>query len=107
MSASAIEMFFVHSVDVQTYLGASGVGDSYAAAVSVACFIDDSTHFVRSSTGEEVVSNTVVYAAEADAAKFTVESKVTANGRVARVITQNSYDSGPLGLPDHVEVHLT
>lgn len=108
MSVSAIELFFVHTVDVETYLGEGGTGDIYAdPPVTVACMIDDSTHFVRNSTGEEVVSNTIVYADVSEAPTFAVDSKVTVNGRVARVILQNAYDSGSLGLPDHVEVHLT
>lgn len=104
---SAISVFFVHTVDVETFVGESGVGEVFAALVSVGCFVDDSVHLVRNSAGEEVVSSTVVYADPADGPKFAVDSRVTVNGRKARVIALNDYDSGPLGLPDHAEVHLT
>lgn len=107
MSASAIEVFFVHTVSVETYQGESGVGESYASATPVQCFVDDTTHLVRNSAGEEVASSGAVYAGTADAGKFTVESRVIVNGRRTRVLMVNLNDSGPLGLPDHVEVHLT
>ena len=107
MSASAIEMFFVHTVDVETYQGETGVGESFDDPASVSCFVDDTTHLVRNSMGEEVASSGAVYAATADAPKFTVDSRVTVNGRRTTVLLVNVNDSGPLGLPDHVEVHLT
>lgn len=100
-------MFFVHSVSVETLQGSGAYGDAYAAATTVPCFVDDGTHLTRNKTGEEVVSSTTVFAPSAYEGALTVDSRVTVNGRVAYVIAVNGRDSGPLGLPDHVEVHLT
>lgn len=102
-----VGLFFVHTVSAETFQGSGPYGESYAAAVTVTCFVDDGSHLVRNKTGEEVASTTTVYAPTSQAATFAVDSQVTVNGRVAYVIAVNSRDSGPLGLPDHVEVHLT
>ena len=102
-----IELFFIHSVSVETYAGSGAYGDLYAAPAPVACFVDDDIHLTRDASGVEVVSSSVVYAPASDTAMFPPGSKVTVNGRLAHVISTNSRDSGPLGLPDHVEVHLT
>lgn len=104
---SDVTSFFVHTVSVETLTGQGGHGPVYANPVQFPCFVDDSAHLVRNAEGQEVVSNTVVYADPAVASAFAVNSRVTANGRVAHVITLNVHDSGGLGLPDHVEVHLT
>jgi hypothetical protein len=104
---SDASLFFVNSVSVETLTGEGAYGEDFADPVTVACFIDDSTHLVRNKDGEEVVSNTVLYADSSQSAAFAVDSRVTVNGRTARVITLNAYDSVSLGLPDHVEVHLT
>lgn len=104
---SDVTLFFVHTVSVETLTGQGGHGPVYAAPVQIPCFIDDSLHLVRNAEGQEVVSSTVVYADSAVASSFAVNSRVTANGKVAHVITLNAHDSGSLGLPDHVEVHLT
>jgi hypothetical protein len=104
---AGIGLFFVHTVSAETFEGTGAYGDSYGAPVSVTCFVDDGAHLVRNKTGEEVVSSTTVYAPPSQAAALALESRVTVNGRVAYVIAVNSRDSGGLGLPDHVEVHLT
>lgn len=100
-------LFFVNTVSVETLTGEGAYGEVFAAPATVACFVDDSAHLIRNRQGEEVVSNTTIYADPTDAEKFPVDSRVTVNGRASRVITVNRLDSGPLGLPDHVEVHLT
>lgn len=104
---SAASLFFVNSVSVETLTGEGAYGDVFAAPVAVACFVDDAAHLIRNQQGEQVVSNTTIFADTVVAATFAVKSRVTVNGRVAQVITVNPYDSGALGLPDHVEVHLT
>jgi hypothetical protein len=104
---SMISMFFVHTASVETLAGSGAYGDVYAAPVTVPCFADDGNHLVRATTGEEVVSSTAIYAPIANQSAFTVNTRVTVNGRVATVISVNARTSGALGLPDHVEVHLT
>lgn len=105
--AAGIGMFFVHTATVETFEGSGAYGDVYAAPIEVPCFIDDSVQLVRGKTAEEVVSSTTVYADPSYASAFAADSRVTVNGRAAFVINANSLTSGPLGLPDHVEVHLT
>lgn len=102
-----VELFFVHSVSVETYTGSGAYGDIYAAPAQAACFIDDGIHLTRDASGVEVVSSSVVYAPAGDVAMFPPGSRVTLNSRQAHVISTNRRDSGPLGLPDHIEVHLT
>lgn len=102
-----IGMFFVHEVSVETYEGAGAYGPAYAAPVAVACFLDDEVRLVRNVSGAEVASSATVYADLSAADLFPPETRVSVNGRTATVITAGRRDSGPLGLPDHVEVHLT
>lgn len=104
---AGVGLFLIHACSVETFSGSTAYGPAYSAPVDVACFIDDEVHMVRDAVGNEVASSTTVFAALSDAAKFSVESRVTINGRTAMVIAFNAMDSGPLGLPDHVEVHLT
>lgn len=100
-------IFYVHSVAVETFVGVGPYGDAYWEPRNVPCFLDDGTHLVRNKNGEEVVSMTTIFADPQYADALIADSRVTANGRVAYVITVNSHDSGPLNLPDHVEAHLT
>lgn len=102
-----ISMFFVHEVSVEAYEGSGAYGPSYAAPVAVSCFLDDGVRLVRNVSGAEVASSSTVYADLSVADLFLPESRVSVNGRTATVISSSRRDSGPLGLPDHVEVHLT
>lgn len=105
--SSGIGLFYVHTATAEQFVGTGPYGDSYADPVTVSCFVDDGTHLVRNKDGEEVVSMTTIFADPQYASVMIVDSRVTANGRTAYVITANNHDGGPLGLPDHVEVHLT
>lgn len=102
-----IEAFFVHTAEVQTFKGTGPRGDLYGDAVHVACFLDDGAVLTPVAGGEQMASKTVLFAALSDADKFVPQSRVTCNGRAAQVVTVRRRDSGPLGLPDHVEVDLT
>jgi len=99
--------FWVHTVTVQTLTGSGGMGDTYAEPVDLLCFVDDKRKLVRSSSGEQVISETTIYA-PAGTLSLTEESLVTLpSGRVATVITTAARDSGGLDLPDHVEAACT
>jgi hypothetical protein len=104
---SAVSIFWVHTVQVETRIGQNAISDVWADPVTVPCFVNDQTHLVRGQHDEEVVSQSIVYAPIEQAALFVSDSKVTVSGRVARVITANANDGGSLPLPSHVEVHLT
>lgn len=106
-----IARWFVHTITVETYLGSGGYGPMFAAPVTLAppngCWVDNSRRTVRNKDGVQVVSETTVATAAANAALFTPDSRVTVNGVVSSVIKTNTGDSGPLGLPtDHLEVNL-
>lgn len=102
-----IAPFWVNTVTVETYTGAGAYGPVYAAPVTISCFVDDSAKLTRHQAGDEVVSGTTIYAPPETATILTVQSRVTVNGRVARVITANSMDGDAFGLPSHVVATLT
>lgn len=108
---SDLDKFYVHTATVQTYIGEGAMGPTVAAAVTIPCYVDDTTRLVVSATGEQVAAATTIYAAPSYGVLFTVGSMVTSSAfgdpaRAARVINQNNLSSGALALPDHVEVHL-
>lgn len=104
-----ISRWFVHTVTVETFLGAGAYGDLFSAPTPVTGFLSGSVKLVRSATGDEVTSSSSFYTSLANASLFTTDSRVTdAGGRVSRVITQSANDSGGL-MPnvEHTAVHLT
>ncbi|MDQ0894429.1 hypothetical protein [Agromyces ramosus] len=112
MSASELDEFYVHALTVETFQGTNGYGEDIFAAPVVltpptGCFIEPKRRLVRSSTGEQVVSETTVYTYPANAALFAPSSRVTINGTVSRVIVTAPFESGDLDLPDHVVINLT
>jgi hypothetical protein len=105
-----LALFWVHEATVQTYAGETSTGSVYAAPVTFFCFVDDARKLVVTSDGEELASSTTIFASPTYASLFTPDSKVTSpqfsDGRIARVVNVNSMTSGPLDLPDHVQVDL-
>ncbi len=101
--------FWIHTVTVQTFTGTGARGETFAAvSAPIACLIEDGRRLVRNATGQEVISETTVYTDLAQAAVFATDSKVTVNGRVARVITVKQRDLGALAAEvTHLEVVLT
>ena len=104
--ADDLSMFWIHSASVETYAGDGAYGPTYSAPATTRCFLDDSIKLVRNNAGLEVVSSTTVFAPASSAAMFLPESRVTANGKVSKVITVNAMDGDALGLPSHVQVSL-
>lgn len=106
---SELAEFMVHTVTVQPRLGGGGMGDVHGDPVDVDVFVDDRRRLVRAADGTEVVSESTVHDVDLTHADlFTPGSLVTLpSGRVATVIVLAVHDSGPLGLPDHLEVALT
>ena len=114
MSADDISDFYVHTAIVETFLGTSGYGeDLFDPPVTLSpdtnsgCFLDDTRHLVRSSTGEQMVSESTLYTFPTAAALFVPNSRVTVRGNQSRVIKANLNESGDLDLPDHLAVTLT
>lgn len=102
--------FYIHTVTVEPYVGVTATGDSYGPPVSVACWLEDAPQLQASGTSEEAVSAqaTRLFTDVGQLANFAATSRVTLpSGQVSRVSQVNSFTSGPFGLPDHLEVHLS
>lgn len=101
--------FWVHTVSVERRTGVGAYGLTYAAPAAVTGFVDDGQRLVVNTEGEQVTSTATVFlpAATAD---IPIQSRVTLpatfGDRVADVVKVARRDSGPLGLPDHIEVNL-
>lgn len=117
MRSKGPSRFYVHTVTVETFQGTRAYGDVFAAPVTILGFMDDSRKLVRSSTGEQVVSESTFYTYPTNASLFTPDTKVTVvsdadndeltPAQPARVIKTNANDSEALNLPDHLAVTLT
>lgn len=105
MSAELAE-FYVHTVGVETLVGTGAYGDVYEPPATVACLIEEKRKYVRSATGEMIVSETTIWAGPEHYDAFKPDSMVTANGHRSKVITRSLADSQELDLPDHVGVFL-
>jgi hypothetical protein len=95
-----------HRIKVEPYLGESAVGAVYGPAVDdVRAFVDEEIHEVRSSTGQQVVSSSMVICLLS--VDVPPQSRVTlADGRQTSVIIAKRRDGGGLPTPDHLEIHL-
>jgi hypothetical protein len=102
-----LDDFYVHTVSVETKTGSVAYGDVYASAVSVPCWAEPKRRLVRTRDGQEVLSSSFLSCDVEHAPKFTPDSKVTLNGATAYVIGVNTFTSGALELPDHLEIDLT
>jgi len=103
---------WVHTVSVQPFQGAGSFGDVWGTAQDVPCFLADGATLVRNSNGDEVVSQSRVFADASNIDLFPAGSKVTVNAgtaaeRVARVIVALNHDSGSLRMGGVLEAHLT
>lgn len=97
-----------HRVDVEPYEGTAAYGDLYGAKVpGVRCKIEDKRRQVRAANGEEVISETTVYARLSAQDTFKVGSKVQLPTRVAIVIVCEVFDDGNLGGWQHIAANLT
>ncbi|MDQ1738102.1 MAG: hypothetical protein QOH56_4353 [Pseudonocardiales bacterium] len=105
---SELDEWWVHTVAVETKLGAGAYGDQWASAVPALVFVEDVTKLVRDASGTEVVSTSTVFGELTLASLFALGSMVTtSSGRESRVITLARFDSGSLEGLDHIEVHLS
>lgn len=99
--------FWVHEIEVQTYLGPGPFGDEYAPAVGVPCFTDHNRQWVRDTNGREVTSEATITGPVGDGERFAPGSLVDLGGRERTVISVAVRTSGPLYLPDHFEATTT
>lgn len=98
--------FYIHTVTVETYTGAGSHGPQYAAGVVVAGFLDGAEKVLFSKEGIQSLSGSVFYCDPSNQGLFTLNSRVSTPNGVARVASVNAYNSGALGLPDHLMVKL-
>ncbi len=101
-----LQDFWVHTIMVETFEGVGAAGDVYSAPQYVAGFLEGKNILVRDAAGQQVVAGSTFYTDAAYSGIFTPDTRVTIDGRVSYVITQNRNDSGPLGLPDHTMVQI-
>lgn len=103
---TALTGFWVHTIMVETFEGSGAAGDVYSNPQYVAGFLEGKNILVRDAAGQQVVAGSTFYTDTAYADLFTPDTRVTIDGRVSYVITQNRNDSGSLGLPDHTMVQI-
>lgn len=104
----------VHTVTVDTYSGEGPFGNTYApTSAPVPCLIDDTEGLARTANGDTVTSTTALWIVDLTKLDlFAPESIVHLPAmrypaRDATVLRVTTADSGPLDLPDHLQVVLT
>jgi len=103
----SVSRWFVDTVTVETFTGTSGYGvDQFDAPQSVAGFLESSRKLVRSSAGDQIVSEATFYTDKANIGLFPANSRVTYPGVTTRVIRPNLNDGPGLGLPEHAAITL-
>ncbi|MBN1174563.1 MAG: hypothetical protein JXA67_20510 [Micromonosporaceae bacterium] len=93
-----------HTVTVEAYRGSGPVGDIYDQAQQVQpCFCDDKRKLVRDAQGDQVVSESTVYAPLETTAP--AGSRITLpSGRTTTVITAARRTACGWALPEHLEI---
>ena len=104
--ATDLAGFWEHTIMVETFEGTGAMGDTYAVPQYVAGFLEGKNITVRDASGNMVTAGTTFYTDSAYADLFTPDTRITIDGRVSYVITQNRNDSGGLNLPDHTMVQI-
>ncbi len=108
MSVYDLADFYVHTASVEMFLGTNGYGeDIFAAPVTIVCFVDEASKRVLNKDAVEVLAMTTLATYPVSAPLFIADSRVTVDVIASRVITVKIGKSGPLDLPDHLEVSLT
>lgn len=98
--------FLGHTVTVEPFEGDGAFGQGYGASTSVSSvMVEHVDRLVRTSTGDDVQSNTRLYVPLESADQFPLESRVTlGGGRQYTVAQTDSFEV--YGLPEHVVVYL-
>lgn len=98
--------FWIHTGTVETWAGVNAEGDAYNPPADVIGFLDDQVRVVIGPDGDQVTSTATFYTDLTHRAVFTPRSRFTINSRTCTVVDVKARDSGPLGLPDHLEIVL-
>ncbi len=92
-------------VTIKPYAGVTGSGaTSYRPDLAVTAIVDDRRRYVRSATGEQVVSETTIMVPLGT--DCPPKSQVVLPTRTTTVITVAAIDGGALPVPSHLEVAL-
>jgi hypothetical protein len=94
-----------HTITVETFEGTGFDGATYAAPVTVSnCMVENVSRLVRGSDGNEVTSETTIYATPDQASLFTEHTRITVGDYESTVIKTAVMDV--FGLPGHLVVSL-
>jgi hypothetical protein len=94
-----------HTITVETFDGTGFDGATYLAPVTVSnCMVEKVSRLVRNSSGNEVVSETTIYATPDQASLFTEHTRISVGDYQSTVIKIEVMDV--FGLPGHVVVSL-
>jgi hypothetical protein len=106
VAADELDDFLVHTVTITPKVGDGAYGAQFGAPVpDVPAWVDDTRRLVRDADGAEVVSSSTVFLRTGtDCPPGSLIA--LPSGRSAEVIAVAVRDSGPLDLPDHVEVSV-
>jgi hypothetical protein len=102
---SELQEFWVHTIMVETFEGTGAMGDVYAVPQYVDGLLEGKVILVRDAAGQQVVSSSQFYTDAANTDVFAPDSRVTVDGRISYVISQNRADSGRMQLPDHAAIY--
>lgn len=91
-----------HRMTVEAYSGSSATGPVYAAARTVACYVESQRRSVRKGEGRVAVSADVVWC-DLDRS-IGPDDRVVLNGRPVEVLAVRHYDGQGLPTPDHTEL---
>lgn len=95
-----------HDVTVEPYEGSGAYGDIYGPPTIVRVVVDASRRLVRNDAGDQVISESTLYAPLTTRAP--AGSRVTLpDGTRSTVIRASPRDGGRLPVPSHLEVVLT
>lgn len=105
--ADELTDWFVHTVTATPEGGTGAWGPVAGTPATLHGFLDDTRRLVRSSSGEETVSESTFYTSIDNADALQPGTEVDLSYRTATVIGQNRHTAPGLDLPEHLEVTLT
>lgn len=94
----------IDRVSVETFRGQTSVGTRFDGSQEVRCSVEWRRRIIATSTGQEIVSEATLWADADQADKLTLQSRVTVDAKVMRVIEVRTH-RGLTG-PEQVEAVL-
>lgn len=89
---------------VEPLTGEGSHGPVFGAPVTVRCFWEDKKKVSKKPDGSELISSTTVWMLPTEVCP--AGSRITVNGRTARVLASSLRVGGGLPTPDHLEVEV-